>query len=60
MVPKGIIESNSHRLINLGTYTPPKPSEISEKNWCTYLDEAIFDIPFMIHAESMKKILGAI
>ena len=39
--------------------TPPRPSEISEKK----IDgEAIFDIPFMIqsHAESMKKILGAL
>ena len=39
--------------------TPPRPSEICEKNWST---KSIFDIPFMIqsHAESMKKVLGAL
>ena len=43
-------------------FTPPRPSEISEKKVSTYLGKAIFDIPFMIqsHAESMKKILGAL
>ena len=37
--------------------TPPRPSEISEKNVSTF-----FDIPFKIqsYAESMKKILGAL
>ena len=37
--------------------TPPRPSEISEKNVSTF-----FDIPFKIqsYAESMKKILGAV
>ena len=41
--------------------TPPRPSEISEKNW-EHNGEAIFDIPFMIqiHVESIKKILGAL
>ena len=38
-------------------YTPPIPSEI-----CEHIGKVIFDIPFMIqsHAESMKKILGAL
>ena len=42
--------------------TLPRPSEISEKNWSTQVGKVIFDIPFMIqsHAESMKKILGAL
>ena len=41
-------------------HTLPRPSEISEKNWST--GKASFDIPCMIqsHAESMKKILGAL
>ena len=41
--------------------TPPRPSEISEKK-LEHVGEAIFDVPFIIqsHAESMKKILGAL
>ena len=41
--------------------TPPRPSEISEKNWSKKGKRAI-DIPFMkqSHAESMKKILGSL
>ena len=41
--------------------TPPRPSEISEKNW-SKKETLALDIPFMIqsHAESMKKILGAL
>ena len=38
----------------------PRPSEISEK--LEHIDKVIFDIPFMTlsHAESLKKILGAV
>ena len=55
---------NSKQTIKYGAcilHTPPRPSEISETNWSTYIDKAIFDIPFMTqsHAESMKKILVA-
>ena len=41
--------------------TPPRPSEISGKNW-EHEGKAFFDITFRIqsHAESMKKILGAL
>ena len=41
-------------------FTPPRLSEISKKNWRAKV-KLFFDTPFMIqiHAESMKKILGA-
>ena len=47
---------------HLYVLTPPRTSEISEKNCRTYLRKPIFDIPFMIqsYAESMKKILAAL
>ena len=59
----GNIYPSSLALDEQSPYTLPRPSEISNK-WekCEHIGEAMFDIPFMIqsHAESMKKILGAI
>jgi hypothetical protein len=59
---KVILEWSHTVDISSTTYlTPPRPSEISMKNWRAKVKSS-FDTPFMIqsHAEIMKKIMGAL